>query len=204
LVDDPADYSLREDGVTVNNGLFLWAGSQTDGQYNAIYIFPMPVLRPNEYITQANLRSATGAKVGPIDFNVDLYAIGFQNTTDPLPAFLEGNDPDLGATKLQDNILTPASPANSPFETSDAGDAALASYMNGFYAEAAGYTGGSYLFVRLNPDGVPGATPAYFELMSSEGQAAFGDSLPDPSGLGPGAATLAMWGLARRRRTCRG
>jgi hypothetical protein len=185
--------------VTVTAGPFLWAGSRTDGHYNAIYIFPMPVLRPNEYITHANLRSATGAKVGPIDFNLDLYAIGFQNSTDPLLAFLNGDEPELGATKLQDNILTPASPANTPFETSDAGDAALATYMNGFYAEAAAYTGGSYLFIRLNPDQVPGATQAYFEVLSAEGQAAMGD-LPEPSGIGPGVGMMALWGLSRRGR----
>jgi hypothetical protein len=68
-------------------------------------------------------------------------------------------DPTPGVVKIQDNIFTNAIPKNTTVTTSEAGNAALADYLNASYRAGAG--AGSWVFLRLCLDGVPGGVNRY-------------------------------------------
>ncbi len=121
-------------------------------QTNVMMVFEVPVLPAGHVVTDADLLFPIDHRDGVPPNNGDLWGIGFQGTSDAILEFLKTDGPDVaGNVKLQDNILTPSTVGG--FVNTDAtGDAALATYMQSFYSSNAGYSGGSYVFFRLNGD----------------------------------------------------
>jgi hypothetical protein len=119
-----------------------------------VFVFLLPVLGVNETVDGANLKFYAEALGTPL-FNVDLYGIGINESGEPLVEFLDSDIPDAGNTRLQNNLLTPlnAGDANLVRTTDATGGAALATYLSNFYTDNPGYAGGSYVYLRLNPDG---------------------------------------------------
>jgi hypothetical protein len=166
-VGDEASYTLEDNGMVFNpintpGTTSLISGNLSDGtKYNAVYIFSIPALPAGDVVATADLEFR--ASVGPgTTFNADLHGIGFQNSTDALLDFWNSDSPELGTSKLQDNILTPGIGSGFLVHTDVSGGAALAAYLQGFYSANPSYVGGDYVFLRLNPDADPGLVNQYY------------------------------------------
>jgi arylsulfatase A-like enzyme len=132
---------------------------------NAVVIFPMPVLAAGEQVSNASLTVNVAGRSGAPTFNVDLWGIGFQTSTAAIVEYFEGNTGDAGNTKLQDNVITPS------FTSGDvtlANHAGLAVYLQTFYAANSNYAGGSYVFLRMNPDADSGTTSLGWSISAAE------------------------------------
>lgn len=210
----------------------LRTGQQTNFQISSAYFFQLPAVAPSA-ITSANLvltrvaDSATGAVLPT--FNADLVALGFVNeeppgnlTADSERYFFFGAEGatdtaagENGAARLliQDNFLSPGDFIARGGEsvahgTSDAGDAALLTYLQGLYADPAFVPGSSYLVLRLNADAAAESptTTMRYTIASAENTVVEArpvlelSIVPEPSA---GALImLAAMGLLRRR-SCR-
>ena len=166
--DENADYAVDHTGFTYAAGGALNVGRQgdpPDQRQNAVYVFELPA--GIQQIHTADFGFGLIAQQNGPNFNVDLWGIGFQNSTTPFVEFLENDGPDAGNTKLQDNIMTTAT--STGFVTTNAGgDAALANYLQGFYDTNPNYGGGSYVFLRLNQDQMGNLYDRYRVAMASD------------------------------------
>jgi len=164
---DEASYTLENNDAVFNpintpGTISLIVGNLSDGtMYNAVYIFAVPALPVGDVVATAGLEFRASVAPGTT-FNADLHGIGFQNSTDPILDFWNSNLPELGAIKLQDNILTPGIGSGFDQTTDAVGGAALAAYLQTFYTANPAYAGGEYVFLRLNPDANPGSVNEYY------------------------------------------
>jgi hypothetical protein len=159
---------------------------------------------------------------GVTDFNGDLYGIGFQTSTTPIKKYYEAdNDPDVNVALLQNNILTPSVVSGSPsfplpVDTSDTaltgGDALLGNYIQAFYTANPTYAGGTYVFLRVNPDVnlagstnnngyVPGGAPLSGADTVTDNAILTLTTVPEPSSFAAaGVAAFAFLGRRRRQK----
>lgn len=164
----PADYELDESLVVGNlTGTTLRCGATsatTPGGRNAIFIFALPVIGATNQVAGATLNFNYASKSGSPAFNADLWGIGFHADTMPVTNVFLKADADTNAAdvKLQDNVLTPVS-ATGAVASSD-----FSSYLQGFYATNSGYSGGSYVFLRVNPDADPGNVIVGYNVNSAD------------------------------------
>lgn len=135
------------------------------GGRNAVLIFPLPVLTAGEQVLAATLHFDVAGRSGTPTFNGDLWGIGFQASTAPMLEYFEADTGDAGNTKLQDNILTPAT-SNGVVNSTNTG--ALQTYLQSFYTSNPAYQGGSSAFLRLNPDANAGTTSIGWSISSAE------------------------------------
>jgi len=151
-------------------------------------------------------RSGVARAADPTSASILLaYGIGIQNSTMPI---LDFSKAATGTNKLQDNILTPNS-LTGAYTTDSAGNAGLFGYLGAFYAANPSYAGGSFAFLRFNPDADPAnATTAGFgsgytivtaDSATNKPVLTLVTAVPEPAS----AALAAMSGLVlmgRRRR----
>ncbi|MCC7193384.1 MAG: PEP-CTERM sorting domain-containing protein [Phycisphaeraceae bacterium] len=209
VTSDTADYDMRQPSsgsglpITVNSSssttVAVGARTSTRG-YNGVYIFSLPVLPSGESVSTADLGATVTVSLGAGDggdFGVDVWGIGFQSSTTAILEYLEsGTDAAPGNVKIQDEFLITSTvyPNNTRLNTNASGDAALAVYLQSFYTANPGYAGGSYVFLRLNPDANPDDTAdtnsGYGLASANHGTAAFRpeltiqtESIPEPAGL---------------------
>ena len=187
---------------------------------SAVYFFPLPA---ESEIGTANLSFYLIGKAGTTpQADVDIYGLGYDAADTPTitgsyAMAYEGtpdNDTSAGVgipsvVKIEDDFLT-ATSANAQFhETSDAGDANLASFLKGLYL--AGAQAGDFAIIRLNVDGKGTSTdPAWRYEVASQDRSSPNEfqrpfltvAVPEPASLaGVGLVGAAL--LARRRRSGR-
>lgn len=131
----------------------------------AVMIFPLPVLGAGESSATATLTVNVAGRSGSPAFNADLWGIGFQGNTTAIVEYFEANTGDSGNTKLQDNVITPGFTNGDVTLTNHAG---LGAYLQTFYAANPGYAGGSYIFLRMNPDADSGTTSLGWSISANE------------------------------------
>jgi hypothetical protein len=153
---------------------FINAGRQgTAGVFHQAAVFPFQL--PDLGEVHAPFGSAsftirlTAKQNTNNTLNVDLYGLAPRTASGVLPAVASESDPgdyfmgpadvSPGVVKLQDNFLVNAIPANTTVTTSLSGSEALAAYLNAAYNNGAGV--GSWVFLRLSLDGVPGGVFRY-------------------------------------------
>ncbi len=132
---------------------------------NAVMIFSMPLLAAGEQVSSASLGVNVAGRSGSPSFNVDLWGIGFQSNTTAVAKYFEANTGDVGNIKLQDDVITPGFSTGDVTLTNHAG---LAAYLQSFYVANSNYSGGSYVFLRLNPDADSGATSLGWSISAAE------------------------------------
>jgi hypothetical protein len=148
LKSDPADYGLVKNSpnppVALNNG---WTSTgigtfpaPTPGG-SAVFIFALPPLAPGETILSAQLTFVIASYTGSPSFNIDLWGIGFQTNTAPLREHFDADGSDPGNVKLQNNIITPGTGANTTI--SSANSAGIIAYLLSFYTNNPAYQGGA-------------------------------------------------------------
>ncbi len=168
ITGDTADYELGEGltaGVATATTMRVGATSATTpGGRNVIYIFALPGIGATNQVSAATLNFNYATKSGSPTFNADLWSIGFFPSIAAVTNYyLEANaDMNPATFKLQDNIITSATTAATTLTTAD-----FANYLQTFYATNASYTGGSYVFLRLNPDVDAGNVIAGYNLSSA-------------------------------------
>lgn len=171
LTSDPADHGLGEGDPPVvqaatGNTIRVGANNNaTPGGRNAVLVFPLPAIPPDDGILSAQLVFTVSGRVGSPTFNGDLWGIGFQAGTSPMLKYFEADIGDVvDNTKLADNALTPATSAG-PVAVNTA---ALTDYVRGFYTNNPEYAGGSHLFLRLNPDADAGTGSIGWGIYTAE------------------------------------
>jgi arylsulfatase A-like enzyme len=132
---------------------------------NAVMVFPLPVLGAGEQPTNATLTINVAGRSGSPTFNADLWGMGFQASTTPILKYFEANTGDAGNTKLQDNVIAPGFTSGNVTLTNHAG---IAAYLQTFYAANSNYAGGSYVFLRLNPDADAGTNSLGWSISAAE------------------------------------
>lgn len=170
LTSDPADYGIGEGPppfVTAATGNTIRVGANnnaTPGGRSAVFVFSLPALPPGEGLLSAQLLFTVSGRINAPTFNGDLWGIGFQNNTTPMLKYFEADEGDAGNIKLADNVLTPTTSAG-PVSVSAP---ALADYLRGFYLDNPAYAGGTYVFLRLNPDADTGTGSIGWGIYTAE------------------------------------
>ena len=162
---DPADQQVGEDGVLTWVFQTSARVGENDGDaYGQAYVavFQFPELG-GLAITNANLQ-AEYEDEGTVDhlttFAVDLYGLRTNRNSAVLVSdYYEGPyDEDTNAIGLQDDFLIDTA-AEGVHHTSDAGDAALAAWLQSLYDDGA--TTNDYVFLRFSPDANPNSFNRY-------------------------------------------
>jgi arylsulfatase A-like enzyme len=172
-----ADYAIAEGPPVQVAGVgttSLRVGSNTNspgaGGRNAVFIFALPVLAPGENITSAQLTFHNTGTLSGTAFNGDLWGIGFRSSTNPVLSYFEGDsgDPRTTNIKIEDDVLVPGLASGSRTTTENA---ALGAYLRTFYQANPQYSGGSFVFLRLNPDADAGTGSLGWSVGAAEGVA---------------------------------
>lgn len=189
-----ADYAITESPLAADQSgatptsTFLAGAFGSNGQ-NGVYVFPLPVIGTGFTVSTADLQfTYVGAGTNDTgNARVDLWGIGFQSTTAPIVEYLEADtDTAIGNTKIQNDIVTPGTQPGE-INTNATGDGLLGSYLQTFYNANPNYSGGSFVFLRLNPDGrvtTTGTSQGYrFEVAenASSDPALTITTVPEPS-----------------------
>ena len=213
-------YELTPSTVDPNQGTFIWQFAVgNDSGFRAVVMpFLLPDLGAAGRFETANLTVSPYRKNGSLNFNVDLY--GLNTVTDTIaptttmyysgpnvpnnPAYPQNTSNSL----IQASFMNPALPAfnNAILNTSDAGDAALVTWLNEVYD--GGANAGKYVYLRMNPDEITGLVGTYRFLTSNNpaGSApalgiTYSALIPEPASLGlVGIGSLLVF--SRRRHHC--
>lgn len=144
----------------------------------AVYVFQLPNLgNVSNPFRSSSFAFNLEQKQGTLTDN-DLYGLGRRDTGTILTSDYYGQTatPDPSdATRLQQNILNNGTPLGA-VRTSDAGNAALLSYLNTQYASGAG--AGKFVFLRLNTTGPKNGINRATITMSEGGEATPRDTRP--------------------------
>jgi N-acetylglucosamine-6-sulfatase len=155
---DTADYVISNNSgspvAVQSTNQTLYLGSKSEAGYNdgldPVLIFELPVLPANTSVTAAQLEIFAARQYSFAD--VDLWAIGIQGSTDPILEYHE-DEPLAGNVKLQDRLMDYGLAALPTYTTVTSSLASgLAPYLRDFYESNPTYTGGQYLFLRINAD----------------------------------------------------
>ena len=202
---DPDDYRYTTNlGVSQFNDIGAGSYPETH-QSNFFYIFELPTLAANEAVTSADLTFGYTYRNWPFSYNVDLWGVGFQGSTTPIQEFFNNDTGDTGNTKIDDDLITPST-SYGTISTGASGDAALASYLQGFYDVNPDYSGGDYVFLRLNHDLPDPASARFIQVTTGESGTPpvltlTVDAVPEPSACALlGIATLGVLGCGWRRK----
>ena len=144
--------------VTIKNGNTMWGwigqttarlNSNTDNCY--VVPFELPTLPVGKTLSDASFSfNVESYSNQPTTTNIDLYGIGFRNSSDVLLTddnYAGAND-GSDAVKLQDNILVGTSTEVGTITSSSS--PSLVAYINAQYSNGA--VGGDFIFLRLSPD----------------------------------------------------
>ena len=160
VISAAADYAIRynplnetTDALASGEAVLQFGGKvetdRNDG-YDAVLVFELPPLPANTVLTAAQLEIYASRQWALYD--ADLWAIGIQADTTPLLEYLE-HEPFAGNVKLQDRLMDHGLAAVPTYTTVTSSLAnGLAPYLREFYQANPGYSGGHYLFLRINSD----------------------------------------------------
>ncbi len=150
----------RADTEVYSGGIFSYDPGANGGQvgvnggfdYSNVYVFQLPTLAAGQQIASAAFTfydSASGST-----YNTDLYGLGYRASSTVLPNDWYSGPNDTQNTLLQAAIIPPSFTFSGLITTTNAGDAALLSYLNAQYA--AGAVGGDFVFLRLSSSATNG------------------------------------------------
>jgi N-acetylglucosamine-6-sulfatase len=168
----PLDHALAEGSpptAVSSESVTLRVGANTGGipgGRNTVLIFALPPLPAGVALESATLQ-VTAWRDSTLLFNADLWALGIKSDTTPILRYLEAPDGDAVSVKLQSGLLTPAL-GGAATAVQSAPASGLTAYLQSFYASQPTYTGGQYLFLRLNPDVDAGVTNHNFTVYSAD------------------------------------
>ncbi len=148
---ETADYTLTEGSpVGVNQGYAtLVSGSQNPGGgREAVLIFALPELPSNLELARAELEITAKRQFAMWDS--ELWTLGIHDTTSPILEFSESPSGNPNVIKIQDAFLTDLVGTNVE-RISSSPISRLTDYLQSFYERNPGYTGGKYIFLRINP-----------------------------------------------------
>jgi N-acetylglucosamine-6-sulfatase len=182
------DFTLNENGGAINNtgsgstNRVGALGNQGGGR-NVFFMVELPVLVPGERVAEASFQFLLTNTTNNIPANVgaDLWAVGIfanDNQSHALGEFHESeNDSNPNHVKIADDLLTPSTVADQIIRTDAAAATTFADVLNDFYDSQVDYEGGSYLFLRLNPDADLGVNGIGWDLVPVENIAHGADPL---------------------------
>jgi N-acetylglucosamine-6-sulfatase len=194
------DFTLAESGFAINNSGASSTnrvgalGDNRQGGRNVFYMIELPVLAAGESVAEAEFRFLVTNNTGnmPAGLGGDLWSLGIFDDDAQSRAVTEFHESETDATpghvKLQDDLLTAATPEDAIIRTDAAASQNLTSLLNGFYAAHPDYDGGSHLFLRLNPDLDLGLTNVGWDMAPVENIAHSADPLLVITASGPQTA----------------
>lgn len=157
VVGDSADYTLTEgpplEIVTgldaLNSGAF-----SPGGGCDAVFNFALPALPANQQLAKAQLEVSTKRQYAMWDS--DLWTLGIRDNSNPVLEFSESPSGDPQVIKLQDAFLTDLDGGivDGSFivtRVSSSPASALTQYLQDYYDDNPSYSGGKFLFLRVNP-----------------------------------------------------
>lgn len=120
-----------------------------------VFVFELPTLQNGESIDSASLTIQTLSNASALGANIDLYGLGYRDTSTVTTAdYYVGPLDTTNATLLKESWFATGTTYGVASRTTDAGaGASLVNYLNAQYANGA--TGGDYVFLRLNYDAFP-------------------------------------------------
>jgi len=165
---DTADYVLNEGPpVTKTTGYgTLRCGAKSGvGGKNAVLVFELPELPGGASLGVARLQVTAMRKWAKWD--ADLWAIGITNSPTALLDHHEGPYDDTVNVKMQDAFMDYRTSTNNQVVSSSLASG-LSPYLRDFYDANPGYSGGQYLFLRLNPELDAGTTDQHYLVVAAE------------------------------------
>lgn len=151
---DPADHVLvGTNPVTASNGTStLGCGANAGVGRNAVLVFALPPLPAGQMLKTAQLEIVAKKNFAKW-WDADLWALGIKSNTSPILEYhgTPGNPAPAGLSKLQDALFDTSLPDVATTVRSSLASA-LPAYLRAFYHSNPGYTGGQYLFLRINPE----------------------------------------------------
>lgn len=151
---DAADHVLiAGDPVTASNGASILACGANNGVgRDAVVVFALPPLPAGQELKIAQLEMVAKRNFAKW-WEADLWALGIKSDISPILEYHgTPNDPaPPGLRKLQDAIFDVSLPDVATTVRSSLASG-LSAYLRSFYQSNPGYTGGRYLFLRINPE----------------------------------------------------
>lgn len=181
------DFTALEGGTVQNDPDTSRVGSGTNSagaaSGSAVLAYELPPLEDPAQLERAFVSFNIVRQTGNVSLvNADLWAIGITTGSTQLPEHLEANI-ELSLAdrsdnlKLQDNVIKMGNHLSRTF-SDDTAAGLLAGYLRNFYESRSGYTGGSFLQVRLNPDRDLGTTTAGWDISSMDSPTSATDPRP--------------------------
>jgi arylsulfatase A-like enzyme len=151
---DAADHSLiGANPISAANGFdLLGCGANSGVGRNAVLVFALPPLPAGQQLKLAQLE-VTARRSFAKWWEADLWAIGIKGNTTPILEYhaAPSDPPPAGLRKLQDAFFDVSLPDTATSVRSNLASG-LSAYLRSFYQSNPGYTGGQYLFLRINPE----------------------------------------------------
>ena len=151
---DPADYVLvGNDPVTASNGSnTLGCGANTGVGRNAVLVFDLPALPAGQKLRLAQLE-VTAKRNFVKTWEADLWALGIKGGTSPILEYhgVPSDPAPSGLWKLQDAFFDSTLPDTATSIRSSLASG-LSAYLRAFYESNPTYSGGQYIFLRINPE----------------------------------------------------
>lgn len=172
---DPSDYGLNEAGGIINpaNSLIQVGASArsragVEGR-NAVLVIPLPVLAADEVMERATLSVYVESNIPMNGVNGDVWMLGIGGPNQTFLDYLESDaDPNPQYVKISDDWLTSTTATRQRTEIAAGDSAQLATRLMEWYRSNPSYQGGSYLYLRLNPDADMGADTAGWTVRSAD------------------------------------
>ena len=183
VVGDENDYEIREgnngNNFIENSGNPLeigsyasWEpGSNIPGIRNAVLIFEMPPAILGYLVDSAELEIFAYRQYNPGNsWAGDLYTLGVYDTNDAIDEFSEppSNNPnvvELDTGLLKFGSIPTLSQGGGIVKTPHSSK--LSDYIRAFYIANPDYTGGKFIFLRINPSVNPNSQAAKFFILSA-------------------------------------
>lgn len=147
-----ADYTLLEGPPIATNQSqqTLRSGSiSTAGGRNAVLVFELPALASNRQLSKVQLEVSVKRQYAQWDS--DLWSLGIKSNTNSILEYSENPSGDPAVVKLQDAFLTDLLEYNIVTRVSSSPICGLTQHIQNFYQANPNYSGGQYLFLRINP-----------------------------------------------------
>lgn len=198
----------RNIGATMRLGASSSFTVALQGSRVVVYVFQLPSPGAGERAVVINTDFQFTITTDRTDgaYNIDLYGLGLrESSTVQSGDNFAGELDDTDAALLHDNLI-PAAHPNSGVEAVNHTSVALVDYLNDQYG-VDGSGAGKYVFLRLNPDQVPGNENTGVDVAlpgNSTGKPQLAVTfIPEPSVIFLGGPILSGWWLSRRPRRTR-
>ena len=175
VTSDLADYTLTEGppfGISTGLSALNCGASNPGGGREAVFIFALPAMPTNKQLAKAQLEVSTKRQYAMWDS--DLWTLGIHENTNPILEFSENPSGDPQVIKLQDAFLTDLDGGivdGSNYivsRVSSSPVSALTQYLQDYYDNNPNYSGGKYLFLRVNPSFDVGVNNQRYMIYSAE------------------------------------